>query len=342
MAASSVRDSTITRRLVTVTGVVVAAVAIVPLSVVIIPLAVVVDLVRGRVKLPTLRVFVFGLNYLAWELIAIGFAGAAWVVSGFGLLLRTRGFQEAHRKLQVVWAASHVRMLRNVLGLRIEITGGEHLGPGPVVLLSRHASMIDTLIPIHVADEVGLGCRYVLKNDLLWDPALDIIGHRFPNYFVDRSGGNSTSAIDQVGTLAAGTRDDEVFVIFPEGSRFTEAKRDRAIEKLRESNPDAAERAEKLTRTMPPRIGGPVAALQKAPPNADIVVLAHTGLEGLNGPKDMWRAVPFRYPVQVELWRIPRSEVPADPDAQVAWLYDRWAEVDTWVGDHQHPGAQLG
>ena len=105
------------------------------------------------------------------------------------------------------------------------------LEPGPVVLLSRHASMIDTLIPIFIADENHLGCRYVLKNELLWDPALDIIGHRFPNYFVDRSGGNSGSAIDEVGALAAGTRDSEVFVIFPEGSRTPEGVLQRQYQK---------------------------------------------------------------------------------------------------------------
>jgi 1-acyl-sn-glycerol-3-phosphate acyltransferase len=140
--------------------------------------------------------------------------------------------------------------------------------------------------------------------------------------------------VREVGALAAGTRDDEVFVIFPEGSRFTPAKRERAIDKLSESNPDIAERARKLVRTMPPRTGGPIAALADAPPHADIVFLAHTGLEGLAGPKDMWKAVPFRNPVKVGIWRVPRSDVPTDPGRQLEWLYERWTEVDTWVGDH--------
>jgi 1-acyl-sn-glycerol-3-phosphate acyltransferase len=129
-----------------------------------------------------------------------------------------------------------------------------------------------------------------------------------------------------------------VFVIFPEGSRFTPAKRERAIEKLSESNPEVAERARKLVRTMPPRTGGPIAALEQAPPHADIAFLAHTGLEGLAGPKELWKAVPFRHPVKVGVWRVARSEVPSDPDEQLAWLYERWAEVDTWVGDHSTEG----
>jgi hypothetical protein len=85
---------------------------------------------------------------------------------------------------------------------------------------------------------------------------------------------------------------------------------------------------------MPPRTGGPIAALQEAPANADVVFVAHTGLEGLAGPKDMWKVVPFRHPVRVGIWRVSRSEVPSDPEAALAWLYERWSEVDTWIGDH--------
>jgi 1-acyl-sn-glycerol-3-phosphate acyltransferase len=338
MSGSSFRDSKWGRRSITVPAVWIAALVFMPLSIVILPVALVFDLVRGKPRLPTARTWVFGLAYLGWELIATLFAVTMWVASGFGVLLRTRRFQEAHRKLQVVWAESHVRTLESVLGLHLEVEGAEHLSPGPVVLFSRHASMIDTLIPIKVADTQHLGCRYVLKNELLWDPALDIIGHRFPNYFVDRTGGSSSDVVAEVGALAAGTRDDEVFVIFPEGSRFTPAKRERAIEKLTESSPEVAERARKLVRTMPPRTGGPIAALDQAPPHADVVFLAHTGLEGLAGPRELWRAVPFRHPVTVGVWRFPRSMVPADPDEQLAWLYDRWSEVDTWIGDHATEG----
>jgi hypothetical protein len=93
---------------------------------------------------------------------------------------------------------------------------------------------------------------------------------------------------------------------------------------------------------MPPRTGGPIAALSQAPAHADIAFLAHTGLEGLAGPRELWKAVPFRHPVKVGVWRVARSEVPTDPDEQLAWLYERWAEVDTWVGDHAADDAAPG
>lgn len=334
MSGNALRDSRLGRRLVTVPSVLIAALILFPASIVLLPAAIVFDLVRARPKLPTFRLAAFGFTYLGWEVIAVTISFALWIVSGFGLLLRSRGFQEAHRKVQVSWARSNLGNLDRFLGMRLDIEGGACLGPGPVIVLSRHASMVDTLIPIRLADDVGLGCRYVLKDELLWDPALDLMGHRFPNYFVDRSGGNSADAIRAVGDLAAATRDSEAYIIFPEGSRFTEAKRDRAIERLSASNPQAAELAKRLTATMPPRTGGPIEALLRRPAHADVVIVAHTGLEGLAGPKDLWRIAPFRKPVRMGLWRIPTAEIPDDRDKLIAWLYDRWAEVDTWVREH--------
>lgn len=323
------------RRIITVPAVLVGALVVFPASLVVLPGLAVWDAVRLRWQFPTVRVYLFGLVYLSWEVIAMVFAASMWLLAGGGILLRRPWFQEAHRRIQVVWAQSLMRNLDRILSLRVDVHGVEHLAPGPVLLFSRHASMLDTLVPIVLAAPLGLRCRYVLKNELVWDPALDVIGHRFPNYFVDRSGGNSAEVVDAVGELAAGTGPDGVFVIFPEGSRFTEAKRDRALEKLRESDGELAARAEKLTNTLPPRTGGPLAALDRRPEGADVVFLAHTGAEGLATIGDLIRAVPFERPLLMELWRVPGSEIPDDPEDRLTWLYDRWAEVDGWVRDHR-------
>ena len=49
----------------------------------------------------------------------------------------------------------------------------------------------------------------------------------------------------------------------------------------------------------------------------------------------MLKSVPFAKPVQMKAWRIPRSEIPPPGDEQVEWLFDVWADVDTWVADHK-------
>ena len=70
--------------------------------------------------------------------------------------------------------------------------------------------------------------------------------------------------------LAAGLGPDEGVLIYPEGTRFTAAKRERAIER----QPRAAE----LRNVPPPRPGGTLAVMETG---ADVVVIcAHHGLDG--------------------------------------------------------------
>jgi hypothetical protein len=33
----------------------------------------------------------------------------------------------------------------------------------------------------------------------------------------------------------------------------------------------------------------------------------------------------------VRIRRFPGRDVPADRDARIAWLYERWQEVDDWI-----------
>ena len=335
MSDNSLRDSTTGRRVVTVGSVLLGSVVVVPLALMAIPFAALLDLVSGRPRLPTPRVLLFGLWYLGWEWVAVGSAAVLWVASGFGLLLRQPFFERRHRRLQAVWAHSLWDAMDKVLGLRLHVVGGDLIEDGTIICFSRHASMVDTLVPIRLFADVGMGVRYVLKSELLWDPALDIIGHRFPNYFVDRSGRNTDAELASIRELAAGTAADEAFIIFPEGSRFTPEKRTRAVEKLRDSDPELGALADKLTQTMPPRAGGSLASLAGAPTGADVVVIAHTGLEGLASLKDLIRSVPFRRPVEVECWRIPGSEIPETDPERLEWLFKQWGILDEWVVAHR-------
>lgn len=331
------QQSPLMRRAVTVPAVLIAAVLVIPSMILIAPISVIVDLVRGRPRLPTLRVALFGTFYLAWEVMAVLAAGVLWVLSGFGLLLGRKVFVQLHRRLQVGWANSLLGALRVFLSMNLSIDGTEAAVGGPAIVFGRHASMVDTLLPAHIMSTYGhLDLRYVLKQELRWDPAVDIIGSRIPNHFVDRSGNDTAAELAKIGELAAGMSPTECFTIFPEGSRFTEEKRTRAIERLDESDPDLAARARALTNTMPPRPGGVLTVLRSAP-STDVVIIAHTGLEGLAGVKDMWRAAPFRRPILVEAWRIPAAEIPEGDEARVDWIYGVWAQVDAWVAAHREP-----
>lgn len=322
------------RRAISIPAVVVGFVLIVPALVVLVPLAAVADLVRGK-PFPTVRMLLFGTWYLGWEVIAVVASGLLWVATGAGRWVDRPWSARLHTRLQARWVASVLAAAERVLRLRLEVDGAEVLaGDGPLVVLCRHASMVDTLVPARSLFAVGRSVRYVLKTELAWDPALDLVGHRLPNHFVDRSGANTAAELDALEALAAGAGPSDAVVIFPEGTRWSPAKRTAALERLAAAAPDRHAVFVERGHTLPPRPAGTLAVLRGAR-TADVVVLAHTGLEGLAGPGDALRLVPFRHPVRVALWRIPRSEVPTDDDAAAAWLDDQWHRVDQWVAAHR-------
>ena len=43
--------------------------------------------------------------------------------------------------------------------------------------------------------------------------------------------------------------------------------------------------------------------------------------------------------VRLKFWRFPAAEVPSDRDELIAWLYDRWQELDDWIGEMRSRGA---
>jgi len=228
MSNGTVRNSTWKRRSVSVPAVGVALVVLVPSLVVLVPVAAVCDLVRGR-NLPTVRMLLFGVCYLAWEVVAVTTSAGLWLAAGFGKWIDRPWSIRAHRRLQERWVNSLLGLASTLLHLRLDITGTEVLAPGPVVVLCRHASVVDTLIPARLLIEAGLDVRYVLKTELVWDPALDIIGHRLPNHFVDRSGSNTAAEVAALERLARGVGSSDAVVIFPEGTRWTPAKHERVI-----------------------------------------------------------------------------------------------------------------
>jgi hypothetical protein len=124
---------------------------------------------------------------------------------------------------------------------------------------------------------------------------------------------------------------DDAFVIFPEGANYTEGRRARAIQKLRDiGRPDLAERAEELKQTLPPRSLGVMTALAAAPSGTDVFFVGHAGLETFITAGDIWRAMPMDTEVEVKIWHVRAEDIPP-PEEQEASLYDVWAEIDDWI-----------
>ena len=196
----------------------------------------------------------------------------------------------------------------------------------------RHASTGDTLLASALVGRPhAVRLRYVLKRELLWDPCLDVVGQRLPHVFVDRFSGDTLREVERVQAVARDVSPRDGVLIYPEGTRFSEAKRARLLAQLAgDGDSKALDYASSLRCVLPPRPGG-VLGLLEAAPAADAVVCMHTGFEGAATLAQIWRGGLLRSTIRVRFLRIPRARIPADRDARAQWLRELWQQVDAWV-----------
>jgi 1-acyl-sn-glycerol-3-phosphate acyltransferase len=277
------------------------------------------------------RVVTLPVVCMAFIAITVTFPLLALAAAALDVVGRREALVDRTYRIQAQWARALFAAVRWLFGLTVKVEGDALLSPGSYVLFVRHASIVDTLLPtVLVSARHGIRLRFVLKRELLMDPCLDVAGLRLPNYFVDRAGPDSEAAREGIAALGRGLGPRDGALIYPEGTRFTEAKRRRAIERLRETDADLAERAARLTRVLPPRLGGSLSLLDAAP-DADAIFFAHAGLDGLASVWDIARRGLGTSAIRVAVWRVAADRIPRARDARVRWLYDEWQRMNDWV-----------
>lgn len=314
------------RRALTIPAVVLALAAMLVALPLLLPIALVADLVRasGRRSFVSVRLLLFGVCFLAIEVLGLASLSVVWLSS-----LGRPGLRAARTWSAQRWyTAQQFRALRRLFRLRFELAGGEAATPGPLLVLVRHASVIDSLVPaVFLANVHRIRLRYVLKRELLLDPCLDVAGHWLPNRFVARDGGDTAREVAAVQALKAGLEPDEGVTIYPEGTRFTPGKRRRVIERLSGA---ARLRAERLQHLLPIRPGG-VLALLDAPPACDVLFVGHHGLEGFAHVADILRGELVGRTVRLRFWRVPAASIPSETAARLDWLAQQWQRMDDWL-----------
>ena len=287
---------------------------------------------RTRGALPTL---LFVLGYLWCETIGIVTAFLIWLY-----YRQPADFLTANYRLQCWWANALKVIAEKLYRLKFEVTGADALEGSPAILLPRHASIADTIIPmVYYAIPRSVRLRYVLKRELLIDPCLDIVGNRLPNYFVDRAGQDSESARQGVAALLSDLGPNEGVLIYPEGTRFSEAKHAALGYRYAES----AELQKQLARwrlLLPPRLGGTLALL-KANPQRDLLFCAHSGFEGSSHFSTLINGSWMNARIRIEFWRIPYPEVPTEESAQTLFLFDQWDRMERTVAELQQTTGPL-
>ncbi len=284
---------------------------------------------KSRKPFVAARLLAFAWWFLFAELRGMAVLAALKLTTRAGSIRRRRAIYA----LRIHWARSHLAGIRVLFGLTFEIDGLELAGPGPEIILIRHASIIDNTLPDAVIGRHhGIGLRFVLKRELESIPVIDIGGHWTTTYFVKRASPDAAAEIAKLARLAEDLGSGEGVLIYPEGTRHTPKKLARAQELIAERSPNIAPLAAKLSNVLPPRLGG-VLGLLGTSADADVVVCGHVGLDGFEYISDVWKGRLVGGRVNVKFWRYPAADVPADPAARTEWLYEVWQRLDDWVGE---------
>jgi 1-acyl-sn-glycerol-3-phosphate acyltransferase len=298
---------------------------------------------RGRPA----RIALFALCYLTAQLAGLSCAAWLWLRAGFGRRLGTPRTQQAHYALLAALLGRLYRIGSALFDVRINppATVAPHSDaspalpptPGrPLIVLSRHAGPGDSFLLVHALLTLAhRRPRIVLKEALVFDPLIDVLLGRLPHCFVSPGPGGGERAKEQIGRITGTMGPADALLVFPEGGNFTPRRRLRAIASLRRRGlARASARAHHLRNLLPPQPAGVFAAIDAAP-HADLVFVAHTGLDHMQSVYQSWCGVPLKHPVEVTWWTIPTERVPLEEDARLRWLHDNWAEIDAWISRAQ-------
>ena len=341
------------RRLVLAPLVVILAIGFLVLS----PFLALLALVFGLAARPragqmrSLRLVGFVLVWFVGETVAMVVLAGLWVVSGFGGRLRTEPYQSRHYAVMRWFLDLMYRGAERTYGLRVEVDEPELSASEaaarlarPVIVLSRHAGPGDSLLLVHQLLSVyQRRPRVVMKATLQLDPSVDIVGNRVPNVWIRSRQTGESIFTREIERLARGLDQNGALVIFPEGGNWTPHRWRRGIRRLEhQGRSDLAARARDMPNLLPPRPGGTLAAIS-ACPDADVIFVAHAGLDNIVTVGDVWGKFPINQVIRAKWWRVPVDEVPRelDHEGKVQWLYDWWERIDTWISENRPGGATV-
>ncbi|HEY0168499.1 MAG TPA: 1-acyl-sn-glycerol-3-phosphate acyltransferase [Jatrophihabitans sp.] len=284
------------------------------------------------------------LAWLAWAYLTLNLV---MVLGCFGLWLT----HPLRSRRGAEWLPAHVALLRWCLD-RLQVASHALVGftvlteqplpprqagsTAPFLVFARHAGPGDSFALVHlIASRLDRCPRVVLKAALQWDPGLDVLLNRLRCYFVPSRSGAGEDRVEPLSELAAGLGGDDALLLFPEGGNWTPHRHRRAVRRLwRSGRRRAAREAEANTHVLPPYPGGALACLQ-ARPDAEVLVVAHTGLDTLTSPGLIWRALPLgERPMRISWWQQSAATIPADEAGQRDWLEAQWDRMQDWVAQN--------
>lgn len=291
-----------------------------------------VDVCRDR-RFPLVRAGCVLVFYGVWEVFGILAALWAYLFSGVWAGLGQAQYRDWNYALQRLWVQGFAWVGLRLFSMPAPTEEEGYAFSGrPILLLVRHTSLADTILATYLMRvRRAYRLRYVMKRELLWDPCLDIVGNRIPNYFVDRHASNTLGEAQALATLADGLGAWEGVIVWPESTRFSPAKRVRALNRLREQGEESLlQLAAEMEYVLPPKLSG-ILALLAHNPGMDVVFCAHTGFENAASFADIFKGTMIRREIRVKFWGYAAEDIPRDRAQQKLWIYENWRHVDAFV-----------
>lgn len=327
------------RRALTIPGTCLLTALVVGLGPIVLPILAAIDITR-RQDLRLVRFYVSVVVLIGLHPIGLVMLCGAFV--GGGRLWGASIEREIRltAKAEAWWANAMVQCAIYIYRMRMVVEGAEELAGGRVLIFMRHTSILDTMLPLSVIGHpFAKHVRYVMKREVLWNPCVDIVGHRIPTAFVRRGGTRDTSDIQQVMWLAENLGPEGIVIIYPEGTRFTKEKQAKRLADIQKNNAELLERAQALQNVLPPHLGGSLALLSRKTDH-DVAFCAHVGFEGAGKMSDWVGGALLDRTIRIRFFRVPSESVPASDEARIDWLYHHWQEVDAWIEAQKAPSRR--
>jgi 1-acyl-sn-glycerol-3-phosphate acyltransferase len=287
--------------------------------------------------------------WMAWRLIAMLWwflLGETWALAGLAAVWIGSGGRDTPKRrdrlyrLKRRWLGSHLAGVKALFRLTLTAEDLELAAPGPILLMTRHASIIDNTLPdVIIGGAHKTGLRFVIKRELQVLPTIDIGARWVPTLFVRRASGDTEAELAKMLQLTVNLGRRDGLMIYPEGTRWTADKLKRAQAIVAERQPEVAPLANQLRYLLPPRLGGSIALLENAR-EADVVIFGHHGLDGFEYISDIWAGGLVGTTVKMKFWRYPAAEIPEERDELIAWLYARWLELDEWIAQARREAGE--
>ncbi|WP_040810804.1 1-acyl-sn-glycerol-3-phosphate acyltransferase [Nocardia concava] len=204
----------------------------------------------------------------------------------------------------------------------------------PLIVLARHAGMFNSPLVAHlISTDLGRDIYCAAKTTSALTPGLrrSYLGSGVELFRFGKARGRAAAA-QCMRDQAARASNSDALLIFPEGTNYTATRRRAAISALRDRGRHRlAHRAQRCRHVLPAHPAG-AWTLAEAAPNADVLILAQTGLEDLSATDGRLDYPPIHTgTVHYTWWHIRAQDVPRDREQFAHWLNERWYEVDSWI-----------